>query len=420
MQPLVNLQKLFPHPRLLSLPRYLLLCVGIGLLSGTASALFLTLLDLATAFRGSHNWLIYFLPLGGLLIGWGYQRFGGAANAGNDLLFRAADHPAAHPLPLRMAPMVLLGTVLTHLFGGSAGREGTAVQMGAALADRWGHRLKLPTAMRPQLVLLGIAGGFASVFGTPVAGAFFGLQMLRRPLRAYGMLLPALLTAFVAHYSCLAWGVHHTDYGLSAALPAFGLTSAAWTILAGSCFGLAAILFVRSHQLFHRAFQLIPQPMLRPLLGGSLIALYFAWSGSDRYLGLGLPVLTAAFDSQVLPYDFLLKILFTTFTLAAGFKGGEVTPLFFIGACLGNALCWFIPLPMPLLAGIGMVAVFAAATKTPLACTLMGMELFGPAAGLYLALACTIAWLCSGPHGIYSLQARADWRRFWRWDDKEA
>lgn len=386
-----------------SLPLYLFLCLLIGLWSGSASAFFLISLDWVTDLRSLYPWLVFLLPAGGLLIGWVYMRHGGAANEGNDRLFKADAQPATNPLPFRMAPLVLLGTLVTHLFGGSAGREGTAVQMGASFADQCSQGFKLPTALRPQLVLLGIAGGFASVFGTPIAGAFFALQMLGRPLRDYGMLVPALLTAFVAHYSCLAWGVQHTDYSL-ASLPSLSVAGLAWTVLGGLLFGLTALLFVRSHLLFQQVFNLLPNALLRPLLGGAIIALYFLWSGNDRYLGLGLPVIAAAFDEQLLPYDFLLKILFTTITLAAGFKGGEVTPLFFIGACLGNVLCWFIPLPMPLLVGLGMVAVFGAATNTPLACTLMGMELFGPAAGIYLFLACGIAYLCAGPLSIYRLQ----------------
>jgi H+/Cl- antiporter ClcA len=380
--------------------RWLLLLLLVGGLAGSASALFLSSLAAATATRTLYPWLIYMLPLGGLLIGWSYQRYGQVVEAGTTLLI-SEYHQDGKPIPLRMAPMVLLGTLLTHLLGGSAGREGTAVQMGGAIADQFTKPFQLSAQERRILLLCGIAAGFASVFGTPWAGGVFAIEVMRHKEWPRMAVLPVFIAAWLAHVVCLAWGVGHAQYVIGP-LPPVNFATLAWLSLASVAFGAAAWLFVQLGHWQSRQYQKwVPNALLRPALGGTILAAIFFFTQNDRYLGLGLPVIAQSFEGGVLPYDFLLKILFTTFTLAVGFKGGEVTPLFFVGATLGAALAVVLPVSPTFLAGMGFVAVFAGATKCPLTCILLGMELFGWFTAPFLVFSCGMAYLLSGKKSIY-------------------
>lgn len=391
-------------PSLIYTLKWLVLAIFIGLLVGTASAFFLFALQWATDYRHSHQYIIALLPLGGFLIGWVYYRFGESVVKGNNQLLEEFYNPLA-PIPLRMAPLVLFGTIATHLFGGSAGREGTAVQMGGAIADQFTKWFKLKQIDRKAIITLGVAAGFASVFGTPLAGAVFALEWLIVGRVRYEAILPAFLGAYVADYTCGDfWHAHHTPYEIPL-IPDLSLVNILWIIPAGICFGLAGRLFSKAIHFWSVVFRnFIAYPPLRPVAGGAVIALMVFLIGTTRYIGLGVPVIEEAFMDKLPWYDFLAKTVFTSITLGAGFKGGEVTPLFYVGATMGNMLSGAIPLPMALLAGMGFVAVFSGATNTPLSCTLMGIELFGAESGVYMGLACVLAYLFSGHSGIYGSQ----------------
>jgi len=381
--------------------KWLLLSLIIGVITGSVSAFFLTSLNWVTQWRESHVWIIALLPLGGLVIGLMYHYFGNSVVKGNNLLLEEL-HTPKKIIPLKMAPLVLLGTLITHFFGGSAGREGTAVQMGGAIADQFTHLFKLNDNDRKIIIIMGIGAGFASVFGTPLAGALFALEvMIIR--RRYNALLPALLVAFVAHYTCLAWQVGHTHYSVPV-IPEITIKIMMWTAASGVLFGLTAMVFSRVMHFFSYLFKAVSYAPLRPFIGGVVIALLVWASGTTKYIGLGVPTIIDAFTTSQPAYAFMIKLLLTAFTLGAGFKGGEVTPLFFIGATLGNVLFLVFPLPMALLAAMGFVAVFAGATNTPIACTVMGIELFGIDTGIYLGIACFVAYLFSGHSGIYTSQ----------------
>lgn len=383
--------------------KWFLISVLIGIIIGSASALFLASLSWATAFRENHLWIIYLLPVAGLSIGMLYHYWGNDVIKGNNLLIEELQTPRKS-VPLIMAPLIYVTTIITHLFGGSAGREGTAVQIGGSIADQFTTYFKLNPRERKILLICGISAGFSSVFGTPIAGTLFGLEVFILGGLMYRAILPALATALIADYVCKAWGIGHTHY-IIPLVPGLSYLNILITLAAGVIFGLAARSFSLLNHFLSGLFSKIKYPPFKPFAGGVILLIIIHLIGNTRYIGLGIPVISEAFIQQE-PYDaFIIKLLLTALTLASGFKGGEVTPLFFIGATLGSFLSMFLPLPVGLLAGMGFVAVFSGAANTPLACIFMGLELFGIAPGIYIALACATGYMFSGYKGIYSSQA---------------
>ena len=400
----LSLRFFFRHyPGLIYILKWTLFSLIIGSFIGSASAGFLISLDWVTNFREDHIWMIAFLPVSGLLIGLLYHYYGRNVEAGNNLLIDNIHNPK-EIIPLRMAPFVYLGTIVTHLFGGSAGREGTAIQMAGSIADQFSKPFRLSSSDRKILLIAAVAGGFGSVFGTPLAGAIFGMEFFLLGRIRYNAIFPAFLTAAFADWITKLWQAKHTHYHIDF-VPELSLPNLLYAIIAGIIFGICAATFSK---LMHKTSDIfrtkINYPPLRPMVGGIIVAAAVFLMGSTKYIGLGIPVIEEAFSNQLPSYDFALKMIFTIITLSAGFKGGEVTPLFFIGATLGNALALFIPLPLALLAGMGFVAVFAGATNTPIACTIMAIELFGVECGVYVAIACVVSYLLSGNTSIYKNQ----------------
>lgn len=389
---------------------------------GLIVALFLWVLDIATAFRWQHLWLLFLLPVAGILIEWLYLKFGKNSVAGNNLIIEEIHEPGGG-IPPQMTPLIFITTILTHLFGGSAGREGTAVQMGGSIAAQFAGWLKLTKEDKQILLMCGMSAGFAAVFGTPVAGAIFALEVLFIGRIKYDALIPCLIAGIIAHITCLSVGIHHTKYVINYAensfsfIPhlSFNIILLLKIALAGILFGFASLIFARlTHFIKNKSNQLITIKWLIPVAGAILVVSISYLLGSFDYLGLGvsnpnpegISILSAFNSGGADKFSWFWKLLLTAITLGMGFKGGEVTPLFFIGATLGNLLATISGAPVDLFAGLGFIAVFAGATNTPLACTLMGVELFGAENTIYYAAACFIAYYFSGAPGIYTSQKR--------------
>ena len=410
--------------------KWLAICVPSGVVVGSAVALFLWLLDRVTELHWHNPWLLYLLPLAGLTSGYLYHRFGQSTEAGNNLIMDQIHEPGGG-VPTRMAPLVLIGTLITHLFGGSAGREGTAVQMGGSLAATFGRWLKLNESDTRILLTSGIAAGFGAVFGTPLTGAIFAIEVLTIGRMSYTALIPCLIASIVGDQVTTAWGVGHTPYQVAWAASVSETASGMrldWKLtskvaIAAVCFGLTSVLFAQLTHGIVRVFKRsIAIPWLRPAVGGILVILLTIALRDRDYLGLGVNANPNTPDAVTIQSCFLVggaamfswwwKLLFTAVTVGSGFKGGEVTPLFFVGAAMGNVLGQLLDAPVDLMAALGFVAVFAGATNTPLACTIMAIELFAHGNGsllgsgfvVYAAIACFLSWFLSGNSSIYRAQ----------------
>ena len=385
--------------------KWSLLAALTGIFAGIAAAVFLILLDLATQTREQHPMIIWLLPLAGFFIGWLYHQYGKDIAAGNNLILEEI-HDPKKIVPFRMAPFILLGTVITHLFGGSAGREGTAVQMGASLADQLNKFLKIESNERKILLVAGAGAGFGAAIGTPFAGVVFGMEVIAvGRLKSFAW-FECLIASFVAYYTTHLLNAPHSHYP-QFPISNFDLKTLFFVAIAGISFGLSARFFsFFTHFIERTVKRFISYPPLKPFIAGILLVILYYLEGSYRYVGLGIQYIQEALLHPSSFADPAYKTFFSALTIGSGFKGGEFIPLVFIGTTLGSALSILLPVSFQLLGALGFAAVFAGASNTPIACTIMAMELFDYRIAPYALVACYASYLFSGHHGIYKSQIK--------------
>ena len=384
-----------------ALGKWLLLAAAAGLSCGLVGTAFHVAVEFVTELRGEHPWLLYLLPLAGLAIVGLYKLLGTEGQGTNDIFDQV--HQGGG-ISILLVPAIFLGTVLTHLCGGSAGREGAALQMGGSLGYRVGRLFGFDERDLRIATTTGMAAFFTALFGTPLAASIFSIAVVSVDSFYHAALFPSLTAALVAYGASRLFGVEPTHFTVEAPALEAGLLIRT-AVLAALC-GLVSMLFCGTIHFAERQLsKRLPGPWVRAFAGGCAVVAMTLLCGSGDYNGAGMDVIAAAVEQGTArPAAFLLKLAFTAVTLGAGFKGGEVVPSFFVGAAFGCAAGPALGIPAGFAAALGMVSVFCGAVNCPLASIALSVELFGSGGLLYFSLACCVSYVLSGYNGLYSSQ----------------
>ena len=389
--------------RMIRAVKWVIFSIIAGLVIGAAGTLFSFLLAFVTNLRLSHPWLLYLLPIGGLVIVGCYHLLHNQNDTGTNLVIssiNAGDH-----LPLRMAPLIFISTLITHLCGGSAGREGAALQLGGSIGNGIGSLFRFDEKDKHVMVMCGMSAAFSALFGTPLAAAIFPIEVISIGIMHYSALLPCVIASLVAHAVATMAGIEPETFVI-AQIPDFTISSSVKiSVLAILC-ALVSILFCLTlHSAGHLYKRFIKNPYLRIFVGGCIVIVLTLLVGSQTYNGAGMDFIARCMEeATVRPEAFVLKMIFTAATLCAGFKGGEIVPSFFTGAafgCLFGNLLGFSP---TLCTATGMIALFCGVTNCPISSLLISFELFGYAGVPYFMLSVAFSYMLSGYFGLYHSQ----------------
>lgn len=389
------------HRALVSL-KWIIFAIIVGAIVGLCGTAFYFALSLVTVLRTQNTWLIFLLPLGGLGIVAMYRFLHNEKDTGTNLVISAIH--SDDELPLRMAPLIFVSTLITHLFGGSAGREGAALQMGGSIGNALGKLFRFDDKDKHVMIMCGMSAAFSALFGTPMAAAILPMEMVSVGVMYYIALVPCVISSLVAHGIAYSFGVSNEMF-IIRSIPKFGIiTSIEISVLAILC-ALVSILFCvllhKSEDLYKRFFT---NPYIRVIAGGCIIIVLTLLVGNQDYNGTGINIIEHCINGTVRPEAFLLKMIFTVLTLGAGYKGGEIVPSFFTGAafgCLFGNLLGFSP---TLCTAVGMTAVFCGVTNCPITSLLISFELFGYDGMPYFLLATALSYMLSGYFGLYRSQ----------------
>ena len=381
---------------------WLVLAAAVGLVCGGVGTAFHLSVEAVTELRGEHGWILWLLPLAGLVIVALYKGTRCEGMGTNNVIRAVQSGEAVSPL---LVPAIFLGTVLTHLCGGSAGREGAALQMGGSIGYNVGRLFRLSDHDRRTATVCGMAAFFSALFGTPLAATLFAMMVEDVGLTFSVAFVPGFLAALVAYGVSLACGISPTRFALADA-PALTADAVLKIMVLGAACAVVSRLFCGLlHFTEHALPKRLPNPWVRAAVGGMAVVALSYLMGAGRYNGAGMGVIAAAVEQgEALPWDFLCKALLTAVTLASGFKGGEVVPSFYIGATFGCAVGPLLGLPAGFSAAVGLVAVFCGATNTLIPSILMAYELFQGEGLELVALGCGVCYMLSGYHGLYSSQ----------------
>ena len=395
--------------------KWLVFAAVSGVLCGGVATAFFYAFDAVTALRLSHPWLLWLLHLGGAAIVLLYRVCGMEGDRGTNFVLVAVRED--QPLRLRTAPLVFAATMITHLCGGSSGREGAILQIGGSISSKVGRWMRLDDKDRRIITMCGMSAAFSALFGTPLTAAMFSMEVTSVGVLYYAAIVPCVLSSIVGLWMAQAFGVPPTQFTLTG-VPNLSPLTLVQIIILGALFALLSVFFCR---LMHAAPRLydkyLPNPLARAVAGGGVVIaltlLVWLWNpGTYDYNGAGEAVLHAAIQGQARPEAFLLKMLFTTITLGAGFKGGEIVPVFFTGAAFGCTAAPLLGLHPSFGAGLGMVCVFCGVTNCPMTSLLLALELFaGDSYGMFtgqslclFAVCIAVSYMLSGYYGLYSEQ----------------
>ena len=374
----------------------------ISLIMGVISAIFLNSLKFAENMREIFPYIIILIPIVGVLTTYVYSKYGKNSNRGNNLIIESVHRETE--VPLRMSVLTFIFTILTHLSGGSAGREGTAVQIGGALTNKIGSIMKLDHLEKRILVMAGISAAFGSVFGTPFAGAFFGMEVCFIGKISYEAMVYCFISSYLANFITELVGVSHSHHIIEN-IPSMNLYIILIVIISSILFGVFGKIFAKGvhfvKSIYNKSFN---NNILRALVASIIVLLVFVIFKLYKYEGLSTWLIDSGFSGDVNIFDPIKKLIVTVLTLGAGFQGGEVTPLFDIGASLGGAIGNIVNIEPSLLAAIGMICVFGSATNTPITTIMLGIELFGTEALIYYIIGIVISYYIIGNNGIYGAQ----------------
>lgn len=382
--------------------RWILFAVVIGFVVGPISVCFVVGITKVTALREANPWLLYLLPPAGVAIVWLYRicRYPGGGNT-NFVLTAVREN---EPMPLRAAPLIFVTTILTHLVGGSAGREGAALQLGGSISGYIGKKMHLDDKDARVITMCGMSAAFSAMFGTPLTAAVFSMEVVSVGVMYYVALVPCVVASVLSAWTASMLGVAPTHFILSA-VPATTPLSMLQTAGLGVLFAFLSLLFCRVMHWAPKLYQkYLTNPYVRAAVGGALVIVLTLLCGTRDYNGAGGPVIALAISGSAAPFAFLLKMLFTAVTLGAGFKGGEIVPVFFVGATFGCVAAPLLGLPAAFGAALGLVSVFCGVTNSPLTSLLLTAELFGGAGLPLFAISLAVSFMLSGYSGLYSEQ----------------